>query len=43
MAPKRTVAKRTPTAAPPAARTLQPRPASLDGAELARLEEEIIR
>lgn len=42
MAAKRTVAKRTQTAAPAAARTLQPRPASLDCAELAALEEEIV-
>ena len=42
MAPKRTIAKRKPAPAQGTATTLQPRPASLDGAELAALEEQTI-
>ena len=43
MAAKRPIAKRAPPTARAAATTLQPRPASLDGAELAALEERITR
>ena len=43
MAAKRPIAKRAPPTARAAARTLQPRPASLNGAELAALEVQITR